>query len=339
MLSVMIKKIFVIISILLPLISFSQNNTPNLEAKGQPHFKVFWNYHYDYTKDAEQVSAFELSRVYLGYKYKFNNKISAKITYDVGKNDTGSKRIAFVKIAQLDYKIDPSIKISIGLIGGKQYNDQEKLWGYRYIYKMLQDQNKFGPSADLGINAEFKISKALMANLFIVNGEGYKNVQDDDGNQRFGMNLIYNPSKQITTKLYYDTHTSENSKSLNNIAFFAGYKADSWRIGAEYNKMENGRNYKTAIDDHNLDGISVYGSYVFNNKVEIFARFDEISSNTLTGQDNSWNYEKDGALIIFGAQYIAAKGVKFSINSRNFNYINDDIKDSSLIYFNAEFKL
>jgi hypothetical protein len=36
---------------------------------------------------------------------------------------------------------------------------------------------------------------------------------------------------------------------------------------------------------------------------------------------------------------MAAKGVKFSINSRNFNYINDDIKDSSLIYFNAEFKL
>ena len=204
---------------------------------------------------------------------------------------------------------------------------------------MLQGENKFGPSADLGINAEFKISKALMANLFIVNGEGYKNVQDDDGNQRFGMNLIYNPSKQITTKLYYDTHASENSNSLNNIAFFVGYKADSWRIGAEYNRMENGTNYKTAINDHNLDGISFYGSYVFNNKVEIFARFDEISSNIIAGQDNSWNYEKDGSLIIFGAQYVAAKGVKFSVNSRNFNYINDDIEDSSFIYFNAEFKL
>ena len=204
---------------------------------------------------------------------------------------------------------------------------------------MLQDENKFGPSADLGINAEFKISKTLMANLFVVNGEGYKNLQDDDGNQRFGVSLIYNPLKKLTTKFYYDTHASENSKSLNNIAFFAGYKTDSWRIGAEYNKMENGTNYKTAIDDHNLDGISFYGSYVFNNKVEIFARFDEISSNILTGHDNSWNYNKDGALMLFGVQYVAAKGVKFSVNSRNFNYINDDIEDSSFIYFNAEFKL
>ena len=327
------------IIVLSPLVTFSQGREDQVNTKGQTHFKVFWNYHYDYTKDVDQVSAFELTRVYLGYKYTFNDKISAKITYDIGKNDAGSKHTAFVKIAQLDYKINPSIKISMGLLGGKQYNDQEKHWGYRYIYKTLQDENKFGPSADLGINAELEISKVLMANLFIVNGEGYKNLQDDNGNQRFGMSLIYNPSKLITTKLYYDTHASENSKSLNNIAFFAGYKADSWKIGAEYNKMENGTSYKTAIDDHNLEGISVYGSYIFNDKIEIFARFDEISSNTLNGQNSSWNYEKDGILILFGAQYIAAKGVKFSINSRNFNYINDDIEDSSFIYFNAEFKL
>ena len=333
------KKILLMIIVLSPLVAFSQDREDQVNTKGQPHFKVFWNYHYDYTKDVDQVSAFELTRVYLGYKYTFNDKISAKITYDIGKNDAGSKHTAFIKIAQLDYKINPSIKISMGLLGGKQYNDQEKHWGYRYIYKTLQDENKFGPSADLGINAELEISKVLMANLFIVNGEGYKNLQDDNGNQRFGMSLIYNPSKLITTKLYYDTHASENSKSLNNIAFFAGYKADSWKIGAEYNKMENGTSYKTAIDDHNLEGISVYGSYIFNDKIEIFARFDEISSNTLNGQNSSWNYEKDGILILFGAQYIAAKGVKFSINSRNFNYINDDIEDSSFIYFNAEFKL
>ena len=333
------KKILLMIIVLSPLVAFSQDREDQVNTKGQAHFKVFWNYHYDYTKDVDQVSAFELTRVYLGYKYTFNDKISAKITYDIGKNDAGSKHTAFIKIAQLDYKINPSIKISMGLLGGKQYNDQEKHWGYRYIYKTLQDENKFGPSADLGINAELEISKVLMANLFIVNGEGYKNLQDDNGNQRFGMSLIYNPSKLITTKLYYDTHASENSKSLNNIAFFAGYKADSWKIGAEYNKMENGTSYKTAIDDHNLEGISVYGSYIFNDKIEIFVRFDEISSNTLNDQNSSWNYEKDGTLILFGAQYIAAKGVKFSINSRNFNYINDDIEDSSFIYFNAEFKL
>jgi len=94
----------------------------------------------------------------------------------------------------------------MGMIGGKQFNDQEKIWGYRYLYKTLQDEYKFGSSADLGVNAEIKLSDKLTSNVFIVNGEGYKNVQDEDGNQRFGTNLIYKLNKNITTKFYYDTH-------------------------------------------------------------------------------------------------------------------------------------
>ena len=43
------------------------------------------------------------------------------------------------------------------MIGGKQFNDQEMIWGYRYLYKTLQDEYKFGSSADLGVNAEFKL--------------------------------------------------------------------------------------------------------------------------------------------------------------------------------------
>ena len=110
------KKKLLMIIVLSPLVAFSQGGDDQVDTKGQPHFKVFWNYHYDYTKDVDQVSAFELTRVYLGYKYIFDEKFSAKITYDIGKNDAGSNHTAFVKIAQLDYKIDPSVKISMGLI-------------------------------------------------------------------------------------------------------------------------------------------------------------------------------------------------------------------------------
>ena len=116
--------------LIVPLFTFSQM-TEN-EDKGQPHFKVFWNYNYDFSDDVQQNSAFELKRVYLGYKYKFDEKISAKITYDIGKNDAGSNYTAFVKIAQLDYKLSSKVKFSMGMIGGKQFNDQEKVWGYHY---------------------------------------------------------------------------------------------------------------------------------------------------------------------------------------------------------------
>ena len=308
------------------------------EDKGQPHFKVFWNYNYDFSDDVQQNSAFELKRVYLGYKYKFDEKISAKITYDIGKNDAGSNYTAFVKIAQLDYKLSSKVKLSMGMIGGKQFNDQEKVWGYRYIYKTLQDENKFGSSADLGVNAEIKLSDKLTTNIFALNGEGYKNLQDFDGNQRVGLNLIYAVSDSVNLKFYYDTQESANSESLNNIGVFAGYKSENYSIGAEYNKMENGTTYKTPIDNHNLNGISIYNRYSVNDKYEIFARYDQISSNVVDGATTSWNYDDDGSLIIIGTQYKANDGVKFSLNGRSFSYENLD-NNLFEVYFNVEFKL
>ena len=330
-----IKQLFLFLFV--PLFTFSQM-TDN-EYKGQPHFKVFWNYNYDFSDDVTQTSAFELKRVYLGYKYKFNDNVSAKITYDVGKNDSGSNYTAFVKIAQLDYKLSSKVKLSLGMIGGKQFNDQEKVWGYRYIYKNLQDENKFGSSADLGVNAEIKLGDKLTTNIFALNGEGYKNPQDADGNQRIGFNLIYNVSDKLKMKVYYDTQASESSESLNNIGLFAGYKAGDYSIGAEYNKMENGTTYKTPIDNHNLYGISIYNRYSINDKYEVFARFDQISSNTLDGASNSWSYDDDGSLIIIGTQYKANDGVKFSLNARSFTYENLDNINLFEVFFNVEFKL
>ena len=334
------KKYLIVLNLLLlPLMSFSQGNSTDFVASGKPHFKVFWNYNYDFTEDVTKVSAFELSRVYLGYKYSFNEKFSAKITYDIGKNSAGSSHTAFLKIAQLDWKVNSKFKLSMGMIGGKQFNDQEKIWGYRYLYKTLQDEYKFGSSADLGANAEMKISDKLTSNVFIVNGEGYKNVQDEDGNQRFGTNLIYRLSKNITTKFYYDTHAVLDSKAINNIGFFVGYKSEKFRFGAEYNEMQNGETYKTASENHNLTGLSFYGSYLLNEKFEVFIRYDKLTSNQVDGSVNDWNYENDGNLSMVGIEYKAVKGVKFSLNSRSFNYKDSNITDSSFVYLNAEFKL
>lgn len=325
--------------LLLPLMSFSQESSTDFVASGQPHFKVFWNYNYDFTENVTKVSAFEVSRVYLGYKYSFNENISAKITYDIGKNDAGSSHTAFLKIAQLDWKINSVFKLSLGMIAAKQFNDQEKIWGYRYIYKTLQDEYKFGSSADLGVNAELKISNNLTSNIFIVNGEGHKDIQGDDGNHRFGANLIYKLNSNIITKVYYDTHAVIDSKAIINVGLFAGYKSDKFSFGAEYNKMQNGETFKDAKENHDLIGLSFYGSYLLDDKFEIFVRYDKLSSNTVEEGLTNWNYENDGDFNLIGIEYKALKGVKFSLNTRMFSYNNSDISNSSLVYINAEFKL
>ena len=227
----------------------------------------------------------------------------------------------------------------MGLIGNKQFNDQESLWGYRYAQKGILNEFKFGPSADLGINSEFTINPKFKINLFILNGEGYKSLQDNNGHQKMGTSFIYNFSEKFTGKIYIDSQRSENTKSIKNNSIFLGYNNSDFRGGVEYGKIKNARTYKNAEDDHNRDGFSVFGSKKLSKNYELFARYDQISSNILSGESKSWNYNNDGSLVMFGTQYQATKGVKFNLNYKLFNYNNSLINNKSILTFNAEFKI
>lgn len=223
-----LKLLFAALAIF-PIISlFAQNDDE--EPKGKINGKVFFNYHLDATKDVPQTSAFELTRAYLGYKYKFDNKFSATVLLDAGKNSAGSNHTVFIKNAKLDFKADNWITLSAGVFGMKQFKDQEKFWGYRYLYKSLADEYKFGTSADLGFMAALKLNNQLTIDILIVNGEGYKELQDTSGNTRLGANLVYKPSENWVLKAYYDTMKGfddvdgTKETTVNNIALFAGYK-------------------------------------------------------------------------------------------------------------------
>ena len=74
-------------------------------------------------------------------------------------------------------------------------------------------------------------------------------------------------------------------------------------------------------------------------KVEIFGRYDELSSNTLKGDTNNWNFNKDGSQIIIGIQVAPVKGLKFSLNYQGYSFDNPTINTKSLVFLNAEFKL
>ena len=112
------KKTITLILILAFSVNYSQ---VEFKQNGSLHFKIFWNYHNDFTKEITKKSAFELKRVYLGYKHNFSKDISTKVTYDIGANSSGSAYTAYVKIAQLDWELSPKLKLSMGLIGNKQF--------------------------------------------------------------------------------------------------------------------------------------------------------------------------------------------------------------------------
>ena len=333
------KQLLLTIALTISVVSFSQEIKDTFKPNGKPLFNVFWNYHANFSENATKTSAFELKRAYLGYRYNFSKTIAAKVTFDVGNNNEGSAYTAYLKAAQLDWKVASGVKLSMGLIGMKQFKTQEKFWGYRYIFKSFQDQNGFGSSTDLGVNAEFKLLKNLKTNVTISNGEGYKKVQDVDGYQKMSVGVIYTPIKSLTTQIYVDRQSATGSNAVTNFSLFAGYKMAKWRLGAEYNKLNNATKYSKPAQDHQLNGFSFYSTYNVNKKVAIFGRFDQLNSNTLTGATEAWNIAKNGNQIITGVQIAPVKGLQFSVNYQNFRFDDRSLHNKSLLYLNAQFKL
>jgi predicted porin len=313
---------------------------------GQANGKVFFNYHYDMSNGTEKESSFEIQRAYFGYDYSIAKGWKASITLDVDKNDGGSDYTVFLKKAQLEWKASSAVKVSLGMIGTIQFSDQESFWGYRYIMKSFNDQYGFGSSADLGIKANFKLSDSFSANAFVINGEGYKKVQDDDGKQKVGASLIYE-NKGLIAKVYADANTtkvvgdggSEEDVTVTALATFVGYKfSDKFRLAAEYNQLINGTKYSSASDNHDLEGMSIYSTYTFDKKWEVFGRYDYLTSNTLAGETEKWNVSKNGSAITAGVQYAPVKGVKMAFNYQGFDFKKSTTDTNSLLYVNLEFK-
>lgn len=343
------NRITVLISVLALFNSFTALSQDKGEVKsaGKVTGKVFWNYHYDMSSGEQKESSFEIKRAYLGYKYQMSKAFSASVTVDVGKSDGGSDYSVFLKKAQLDWKMSSVVKVSLGMIGLEQFSDQEKFWGYRYIMKSFQDQYGFGSSADLGVKANFKLTPWLNANAFVINGEGYKKIQDEDGKQKIGANLVARTDGGLVAKFYLDANTTslldeagnESDVTTSAICTFVGYRfSDAFRAGAEYNVLINGTKYSSAAIDHDMEGISVYSTYAFNKKFELFGRYDYVTSNSLKGEIQRWNLAKNGSAITSGVQYSPVKGVKMALNYQGFMHKDIDKSDRSNLFVNFEFK-
>lgn len=332
------KKIILLLFLLNSLSALSQ-------SKGKVTGTFFFNYHLDFTKDELQKSAFEIERAFIGYDYTFNDKLSAKVLLDAGK-DNVSDFTYYLRAAQLDYNATKWAKISLGMIGLNQFTEQEKSWGYRYVYRTFQDANHFGTTADLGINTELKLYNNLEMNLFVLNGEGFRKVQDNYGKYKIGGNLVYNPIETLTLKLYYSEQDSKKlvgnviveNPTVKNISLFAGFDNKKFRFGTEYSKMIDGKKFNDAALDHNLSGFTFNTAYVLNDKFEFFARYDFLKSNKIGTSTDNWNALNDGNALLFGTQFIPLKGVKTSLNYRFWNFDYDPKNDKSMLYLNMEYR-
>ena len=311
-------------------ISTNAQEVKTEEPKGKAIVQVFGNFHTGFGADNDN-RGFELERSYLGYEYNLGKGLSIKGVMDVGRSNQVDDyhRIAYIKNAMISWKTG-NLTLNGGLIPTTQFNYQEKFWGYRYIMKSFQDEYKFGSSADLGISATYRFADWISADAIIVNGEGYKKIQKNDG-LNYGLGLTLTPVKGLQIRLYGGLNESseESKKDIVNMAAFVGYKHDKFTVGAEYNQMWNA----SYSDNADQSGYSIFASAKLSKLTDIYARYDDLNSK------DDWNIEKDESAAIIGAQFKLGKYVKIAPNFRMSMPKADGAKNGYSAYVNCYFGL
>ena len=277
------------------------------EPKGKAIVSVFANFNMAMQNGVSKCG-FQLDRTYLGYQYSLGKGLELKAVMDIGKPSSVDDYhyVAYIKNAQVSWK-HKGLTLTGGMISTTQFNMQEKFWGYRYIYKSFQDQYKFGSSADLGLSVAYKFADWVSADVIMTNGEGYKKVQGDLGFQ-YGLGLTFMPVEGLSVRLYGGLNDATEAEKVNvyNYAAFVGYKNKVFSLGGEFAMMQNSGN----VEHRNQLGYSVYGSVKAHKIVDVYARWDMLTSN------NGWNAAKDEMAVIAGAQVKLGKYVKIAPNFR-----------------------
>ena len=305
------------------------------ESYGKPIAEIFTDFHVNFN-DTAKHTGFDLNRAYLGYHFMPGGKISGKVIINIGSpgdlaEGSTPRRYAFCREASLIWS-DERLTISLGITGTRIFEFQQKFWGKRYVANTYQSINGYGFVADLGFVIDYKFSDIWKADLSVMNGEGYSELQLDD-NVRTSLGLTITPLQTVALRFYGDIQKMQGLWQPVLVAF-AGFKNDLITIGAEVS-------YKSNIDlveGHHAWGISSTGGINLTDKIEFFARYDYISS-VVTGNDIlRWNYLKDGSFVIAGMQYTLSPYAKIALNYQGRYPYASENTGTDMIFVNALFK-
>lgn len=314
--------------------TFAQESTnKNAEKdskKGEAIVTIFTNFHSGFGENNDD-RGFDLERSYLGYQYNLNGGLQVKAVMDIGRSsDVGDyQRIAYIKNAMISWKYK-DLTLNGGLIGTNQFGLQEKFWGKRYVMKSFQDEYKMGSSADLGLSAAYKFAPWISGDIILVNGEGYKKIQINDGLQ-YGAGVTVTPVNGLTLRVYgsYNEAADKEKSGMANMAAFVGYAQEKFSVGAEYNYQSNASFTKEC----NQNGVSAYTTVQLCPRLGIYGRWDYLSSK------DDWNKSNDGMAGMVGAEVKLGKYIKLAPNFRIWSPKDDSKKNSYYAYLNCSFSL
>lgn len=346
----MLKKYLLILSILAStsLTTKSQEHeTKKAEEAFKPHGKVIARGFLDYSAGlgrANEKSGFDIKRALLGYNYQITPSLRAQLVIDgaAGKSSSGNYEVA-LRNAFIEWS-DYGFIISAGQIGLTQFSLQENYWQHRYIEKSLQDLTGMSPSVDLGVSAEYKFNDIISADISLTNGEGYRKISKNNSN-RYSLGVNFHFIDNFVFRGFASTYTNSEDiqetapegikvsrRNENTLGAFIGYQNKLLSAGVEYNYLFN----KGFIKGQDFFGYSVYTSYNFKEKWNVFARFDSTDSDTPSNFTYNWSIN-DKNSFIGGVEFRPVKQLKIAPNIRFINPTYE--KSNTYLFVNMEFNL
>lgn len=283
---------------LLPLAAMGQDTTGFL-SKGQLYGQVFADYFYkahadsfkrgfnQYATFPKNSNAFQIRRVYLGYKYKLSERFSADILLESTLGN--GKTTLYIKYANLRWKnIFPGTDFVIGRMKTPTFSTlTDKIWGYRSVERTITDMHGH-PSNDLGAALWGKFDKQgrFGYSLMIGNGSG-TGLIDDRFKKFYGEIFAKLADDKIILDVYADYERLHwrpgYHQSSAMLKAFAAYQTTHFTIGVEaYRRhlQDGGLLIKTnTTDTVNVDnyGISLFArGQLPGTHFAYFARIDHV---------------------------------------------------------------
>ena len=325
----------------------------NIDSKIIPIVQVFGAAAYDV---GNNHYGYSFGRAHLGFQYQFDDKWSAKMILDRGRPTTineitvadttgnmlnvdysskeGSYYTMWLKFASLKWQVNDKLYLIGGALLQNHYITQERFWGFRYVAQTFQDMYWHIPSTDLGFRANYKINDMFSLDAALTNGEGPRMKQDAFGKVKYATGLDIKPGNKFQSRIYYHNRaTGLDSLSTEQMfSVFAGYIfSDKFRIGGEFNYMEN-LNNASGTDSY---GFSLYSAYQVINNIQLFIRYDRLlnkSNNTVA------NIMNNGSSLIGGLSYSPLKGINLSLNYQGWMPDDGNNNLENNILFSMEYK-
>lgn len=298
----------------------------NAQSAGTLSGYMFGDYYYIANNHAPEIvddNGFWLRRIYFTYDNSLNDNLSVRLrlqmsspgygTNDEGKLDQSSGKLKpSVKDAYLSYEISDNHQITLGIYGTPTWDVVEDVWGYRPVEKTVLDLQGMGSSRDFGVSLKGNLSSGgkLKYNLMLANGAG-RGAETNRGKKVLFSLGVY-PTDHVIIEAYGDYSDRSDDIDRYTGQGFIAYKADKFRIGAQYAHQVRNVDTKADLD---FDVLSVFSSADIGENVSVFGRVDRM----FQPKSGVFGYipfdpSSESTFIVFGLDYSPIENIKLIPN-------------------------